>query len=77
MLTPEVVAGWRVLNHEPFDTSACVALGTTKTGVPAWINRHCVEADVRIVTGFIEPHVSQGSAEGRRGSCPGSPMWTP
>ena len=53
LLTPEVVANWKVLNHEPFNHDACVALGTTSTGVPAWINRHCVEADVRIVTGFI------------------------
>ena len=71
MLTPDVVAGWRVLNHEPFDTSACVALGTTKTGVPAWINRHCVEADVRIVTGFIEPHFFAGFSGGPKGIMPG------
>lgn len=71
MLTPEVVAGWKVLNHEPFDTSACVALGTTKTGVPAWINRHCVEADVRIVTGFIEPHFFAGFSGGPKGIMPG------
>ena len=54
MLTPEVVAQYRVLNHEPESHEACVALGTTRTGTPAWINRHCVEADLRIVTGFIE-----------------------
>lgn len=71
MLTPEVVAGWKVLNHEPFDTSACVALGATKTGVPAWINRHCVEADVRIVTGFIEPHFFAGFSGGPKGIMPG------
>lgn len=71
MLTPGVVAGWKVLNHEPFDTSACVALGTTKTGTPAWINRHCVEADVRIVTGFIEPHFFAGFSGGPKGIMPG------
>ncbi len=71
MLTPEVVAGWRVVNHEPFDRAACVALGTTRSGVPAWINRHCVEADVRIVTGFIEPHFFAGFSGGPKGIMPG------
>jgi len=71
LLTPEVVAHWRVLNHEPFDHAACVALGTTRTGVPAWINRHCVEADVRIVTGFIEPHFFAGFSGGPKGIMPG------
>jgi nickel-dependent lactate racemase len=71
MLTPEVVARYRVLNHEPENHDACVALGTTRTGVPAWINRHCVEADVRIVTGFIEPHFFAGFSGGPKGIMPG------
>lgn len=71
MLTPEVVAGWRVVNHEPFHAEACTTLGTTQTGAPARINRHCVEADVRIVTGFIEPHFFAGFSGGPKGIMPG------
>jgi hypothetical protein len=71
MLTPEVVARYRVINHEPENHEACVALGTTRTGVPAWINRHCVEADVRIITGFIEPHFFAGFSGGPKGIMPG------
>jgi nickel-dependent lactate racemase len=71
MLTPEVVANYRVLNHEPESHEACIALGTTRTGVPAWINRHCVEADLRIVTGFIEPHFFAGFSGGPKGIMPG------
>jgi nickel-dependent lactate racemase len=71
MLTPAVVANYRVLNHEPEEESACVQLGVTRTGVPAWINRHCVEADVRIVTGFIEPHFFAGFSGGPKGIMPG------
>ena len=59
-LTPAVVANYRVVNHEPESEEACVQLGVTRTGVPALLNRHCVEADVRIVTGFIEPHFFAG-----------------
>jgi nickel-dependent lactate racemase len=71
MLTPEVVANYRCINHEPRNDDACVAFGTTRTGVPALINRHLVEADVRIITGFIEPHFFAGFSGGPKGIMPG------
>lgn len=71
MLTPEVVANYRVVNHEPFNHGICVEFGKTKTGVPAWINRLCADADVRIVTGFIEPHFFAGFSGGPKGIMPG------
>jgi nickel-dependent lactate racemase len=71
MLTPEVVANYRVLNHEPENHEACVALGTTRTGTPAWLNRHAVEADLRILTGFIEPHFFAGFSGGPKALMPG------
>ncbi len=70
MLTPDVVARYRVLNHDCRDASL-VALGTTRDGVPALFNRHLVEADVRIVTGFIEPHFFAGFSGGPKGIMPG------
>jgi len=71
MLTPAVVANYRCVNHEPHNDDACVAFGTTRTGVPALINRHLVDADVRIVTGFIEPHFFAGFSGGPKGIMPG------
>jgi nickel-dependent lactate racemase len=71
MLTAEVVANWRVVNHEPENHDACVQLGTTRTGTPAWINRLAVEADVRILTGFIEPHFFAGFSGGPKALMPG------
>jgi lactate racemase len=70
MLTPEVVANYRCLNHEPENDAAHMQLGTTKTGAPALINRHLVEADVRIITGFIEPHFFAGFSGGPKGIMP-------
>src|SRR5207247_9432296 len=67
MLTPHVVANYRVLNHEPENAGALVQLGTTRDGTPALINRHLVEADVRIITGIIEPHFFTGSSGGPNG----------
>jgi nickel-dependent lactate racemase len=72
MLTPEVVRDYRVLNHEPENSGAHVQLGTTRDGTPALINRHVVDADVRIITGFIEPHFFAGFSGGIKGICPGT-----
>src|SRR3989475_5264111 len=71
LLTPKVVANYRVLNHEPENPGALVQLGTTRDGAPALINRHLVEADVRIITGFIEPHFFAGFSGGPKGIMPG------
>ncbi len=71
MLTPEVVRTYRVLNHEPENEAALAQLGTTKDGTPALLNRHAVAADLRIVTGFIEPHFFAGFSGGPKGLMPG------
>lgn len=71
LLTPEVVSGYRVLNHEPENPEALVQFGETRDGTPALINRHFAEADVRIVTGFIEPHFFAGFSGGPKGIMPG------
>src|SRR5436190_3773086 len=67
MLTPSVTRRFRVLNHEPENPASLVALGTTRDGTAALLNRTFVEADVRIVTGFIEPHFFAGFSGGPKG----------
>ena len=71
MLTPAVVANYRVLNHEPENREVLIDVGTTRNGAPALLNRHLVEADVRIITGFIEPHFFAGFSGGPKGIMPG------
>lgn len=72
LLTPAVVARYRVVNNEPENPDTFVQLGTLRDGTPAWINRHVVEADLRIVTGFIEPHFFAGFSGGVKGIIPGT-----
>src|SRR3954468_13293819 len=48
-----------------------VQFGTTRDGTPALINRRLAEADVRIITGFIEPHFFAGFSGGPKGIMPG------
>ena len=71
MLTPGIVARHRGLNHDCRDGAALVAVGSMRDGTPALLNRHVVEADVRIVTGFIEPHFFAGFSGGPKGIIPG------
>ena len=70
MLTPEVVANYRCVNHECEDTASLRPFGTTRSGAPALLNRHVAEADVRIITGFIEPHFFAGFSGGPKGIMP-------
>lgn len=71
LLTPEVVRNYRVVNHEPENHAALKQFGTTRDGTPALINKQLAEADVRIITGFIEPHFFAGFSGGPKGIMPG------
>ncbi|MGC8990901.1 MAG: lactate racemase domain-containing protein, partial [Verrucomicrobiia bacterium] len=71
MLTPEVVGRYRVVNHDCHDRAELVEVGRMADGTPALINRHLCEADLRILTGFIEPHFFAGFSGGPKGIIPG------
>jgi nickel-dependent lactate racemase len=71
MLGEKVVDTVEIVNHDAFSPETLVYLGESATGVPVWINRRYVEADFRIVTGFIEPHFFAGYSGGAKGIIPG------
>ncbi len=71
MLTPAVVSGYRVINHEPENEATLIPLGTTGDGTPALVSRQFVDGDVRIATGFIEPHFFAGFSGGPKAILPG------
>lgn len=71
MLGRAITARYRVLNHYCEREEDLVAFGTTRTGAPALINRHAAGADVRILTGFIEPHFFAGFSGGPKAIMPG------
>ena len=75
MLGDAVVDGYRCLQHDAFDDAALVPLGTTSLGNPVRINRAYLEADVRILTGFIEPHFFAGFSGGPKGVLPALAGW--
>ncbi|MEM7029459.1 MAG: nickel-dependent lactate racemase [Chloroflexota bacterium] len=70
MLGGAIVDRYRCLQHDAFDDENLVSLGTTASGNPVRINRHLMEADVRIFTGFIEPHFFAGFSGGPKAALP-------
>jgi nickel-dependent lactate racemase len=70
MLGDQIVDGYRCLQHDCNDDSNLVSLGETSQGNPVRINRHYLESDVRILTGFIEPHFFAGFSGGPKAILP-------
>ncbi|MCB9148198.1 MAG: nickel-dependent lactate racemase [Caldilineaceae bacterium] len=70
MLGDQIVDNYRCLQHNAFDDNVLVPLGTTSRGNPVRVNRLLVEADVRILTGFIEPHFFAGFSGGPKAVLP-------
>jgi nickel-dependent lactate racemase len=64
ILPPELIARYPVISHDCNATEELDYLGETRRGTPVWINRHYLQADLRIVIGNIEPHQFQGFSGG-------------
>jgi nickel-dependent lactate racemase len=71
MLGSDITDRYRCLQHNDSDGADLVNLGRTSFGHPVLINRWFAEADVRILTGFIEPHFFAGFSGGPKGVMPG------
>jgi nickel-dependent lactate racemase len=70
MLGPEIFSRYRIVQHAARDVATLVEVGRSR-GVPVELCRDYVEADVRIVTGFVEPHLFAGYSGGAKGIMPG------
>ena len=71
MLGQDVVETVRIENHDAFDDRKLVHVGRNTYGSEIYLNKTYVEADFRIVTGFIEPHFFAGFSGGPKGINPG------
>jgi lactate racemase len=70
MLGAEVVSSCRVLNHDARDAAGLVDLGWVGD-VPVSLAREWVDADIRVTTGFVEPHFFAGFSGGPKMVAPG------
>jgi lactate racemase len=71
MLGDEVVDSVRIVNHDARDSSSLTWAGTFGAGVPVWLNTEWLTADIRITTGFVEPHFFAGFSGGPKMVAPG------
>jgi len=71
MLGEDILRSYRIVNHRARVREEQQDLGRTPAGVPVFIDREYCQADLKITTGFIEPHLMAGFSGGRKLIAPG------
>jgi len=71
MLGADILRRFTVVNHDSRDAGSLAFVGTTSTGVPVHLNRRWLDAEVRMTTGFVEPHFFAGFSGGPKMVAPG------
>lgn len=71
MLGDQIVSDVRVVNHSAFDQTNLEDVGVAPRGYPVKFHKSYVEADRRILLGFIEPHFVAGFSGGYKAIFPG------
>ena len=66
-----IAKNYRCENHHGKVLEEHAYLGDSPRGVPIWIDKRYVNADLKITTGLIEPHFMAGFSGGRKLICPG------
>jgi len=69
LVGPEIVGRYAIVDHDS-EGGDHVEVGQVD-GTPVLLQREYVEADLRIVTGFVEPHFFAGFSGGPKAVCPG------
>ncbi len=70
MVGADVRSRYRIVNHDSHDPTTVVEVGRSSDGEAVLMSRDYVEADRRIVLGFIEPHFMAGFSGGYKGIFP-------
>lgn len=72
LVGPDIVRRYCIVDHHADRQDELLLLDEpTASGTKVWIDRLYAEADLKIVTGFIEPHFMAGYSGGRKAVCPG------
>lgn len=73
--TPEIadmlLRRFRLVQNNAFDPATQVHIGVTSRGHDIWLNREIAACDVKLLTGFIEPHFFAGFSGGGKALMPG------
>ena len=71
MLGKDIVETLNVINHVCDDKESLIEMPTSLDDVNVLLNKHWVNADFRITTGFVEPHFFAGFSGGSKLVAPG------
>jgi lactate racemase len=71
MFGERVMSECRVVNHTAFDDATLVEVGTTPRGNCVRLCKEYVQADRKVILGFIEPHFFAGFSGGPKALLPG------
>ncbi|MFW9820636.1 MAG: nickel-dependent lactate racemase [Candidatus Thorarchaeota archaeon] len=61
----------RVISHRANDKDSLIQVGIFNDGIPILINKNYYNADLKILTGYVEPHFFFGFSGGRKSIVPG------
>jgi nickel-dependent lactate racemase len=67
----ELLGGYRIVQNDAFDPQTQQHMGVTSRGHDIWLNREIAACDVKVLTGFIEPHFFAGFSGGGKALMPG------
>jgi len=71
MLGEDVLSRYRIIQNDAGDRHSHKLVGTTKGGNDIWLHKVYLDCDIRILTGFIEPHFFAGFSGGGKAVMPG------
>ena len=71
ILGEDIYNSYQIICHDAFDQKSLKKIGTTSNNIDIFLNSIWVEADIRITTGFVEPHFFAGFSGGPKMVAPG------
>jgi nickel-dependent lactate racemase len=71
MLGDAIFERRRIVQNNTFDPATQVCVGVTSKGHETWLNAELMGCDLKILTGFIEPHLFAGFSGGGKAIMPG------
>jgi nickel-dependent lactate racemase len=71
MLGQDILSRYQIIQNDAGDRPSHKFVGTTKSGNEIWLHKAYLDCDIRILTGFIEPHFFAGFSGGGKAVMPG------
>ena len=71
MLGDTIFERRRIVQNNTFDPATQVRVGLTSKGHETWLNAELMRCDLKVLTGFIEPHLFAGFSGGGKAVMPG------